>query len=195
VLWPLIVTEPKQCSTIFQRLGRIGACTSRVKLASPRRLPITGEHELAYWLMKSEPDAYSIDDLERDRTEPWDGIRNYQARNIIRDDMKVGDEAFFYHSSCKEPAVVGIMKIASEAYPDPTQFDPEARYYDPKSPKDNPRWMLVEVEFERKLKRPVTLRELKAHPALGDFRLNQRGNRLSIFPVSEAHWNIVLGLE
>ncbi len=150
---------------------------------------------MTYWLMKSEPDAYSIDDLERDRREPWDGIRNYQARNMIRDEMKVGDRAFFYHSSCKVPGVVGVMTIASAAYPDPTQFDPDAEHFDAKSSKDEPRWLLVDVAFERKLNRPITLKELKGHPGLNDFRLNQRGNRLSIFPVSEEHWNLVLGLE
>ncbi len=150
---------------------------------------------MTYWLMKSEPDDYSIDDLERDLREPWDGIRNYQARNMIRDDMKVGDQAFFYHSSCKVPSVVGIMKIASDAYADPTQFDPKNKHYDAKSPEDNPRWLLVDVNFERKMKRPITLKELKDHPGLSDFRLNQRGNRLSIFPVSEDHWNLIVGLE
>jgi predicted RNA-binding protein with PUA-like domain len=150
---------------------------------------------VTYWLMKSEPDDYSIDDLEKDCVEPWDGIRNYQARNMIRDDMTVGDLAFFYHSSCKVPAVVGIMRIASEAYPDPTQFDPKNKHYDPKSPKDKPRWLLVDVAFERKLERPVALKELKEHPGLSEFRLNQRGNRLSIFPVSKEHWDLVLSLE
>ncbi len=150
---------------------------------------------MTYWLMKSEPDAYSIDDLERDRREPWDGIRNYQTRNMIRDEMKIGDRAFFYHSSCEVPSVVGIMKIASEAYPDPTQFDPDSEHFDTKSSKDEPRWLLVDVAFERKLNRPITLKELKGHPGLSDFRLNRRGNRLSIFPVSEEHWNLVLGLE
>jgi predicted RNA-binding protein with PUA-like domain len=151
--------------------------------------------KVTYWLMKSEPDAYSIDDLEKDRMEPWDGIRNYQARNMIRDDMKIGDQAFFYHSSCKVPAVVGVMKIASEAYPDPTQFDKKSNYHDAKSKEDDPRWLLVDVAFERKLSRPVTLKELKEHPALDDFLLNKRGNRLSIFPVSEDHWNVILSLE
>ncbi len=150
---------------------------------------------MTYWLMKSEPNEYSIDDLKKDKLEPWDGIRNYQARNMIRDDMKVGDQAFFYHSSCKVPAVVGLMKIASQAYPDPTQFDPDNNHFDAKSPQDNPRWLLVDVAFERKLDRPITLKELKEHPGLSDFRLNQRGNRLSIFPVSEEHWELVLGLE
>ncbi len=150
---------------------------------------------MGYWLMKSEPDAYSIDDLERDKMEPWDGIRNYQVRNMIRDDMRIGDQAFFYHSSCKVPAIVGIMKIVSAAYPDPTQFDPDSKYYDEKSTDDEPRWLLVDVAFERKTKRPITLSELKKHPGLADFRLTQRGNRLSIFPVSEDHWNLILGLE
>lgn len=150
---------------------------------------------MGYWLMKSEPDAYSIDDLKKDKMEPWDGIRNYQARNMIRDDMKIGDKAFFYHSSCKVPAIVGVMKIASAAYPDPTQFDSRSKYYDEKSKQDEPRWLLIDVAFERKTKRPITLEELKAHPGLGDFRLTQRGNRLSIFPVSKKHWNLILGLE
>jgi len=150
---------------------------------------------VTYWLMKSEPNDYSIDDLESDKNEPWDGIRNYQVRNMIRDDMKVGDRAFFYHSSCKVPSVVGIMMILSDAYPDPTQFDPGDKHFDKKSKPEDPRWLLVDVEFERKLQRPITLKELKDHPALSAFRLNQRGNRLSIFPVDEQHWDLILGLE
>lgn len=150
---------------------------------------------MAYWLIKSEPDAYSIDDLKKDGTEPWDGIRNYQARNMMRDEMKMGDNVLFYHSSCKVPAVTGLAKVASGAYPDPTQFDRRSRYFDEKSKEDAPRWMLVDIAFVRKLKRPVTLRELKEHPGLVDFRLNQRGNRLSIFPVEKKHWDIILGLE
>ncbi len=150
---------------------------------------------MAYWLMKSEPDAYSIDDLERDGREPWDGIRNYQARNMMRDDMRIGDEILFYHSSCKVPAVVGISRVASEPYPDPTQFDPDAKYYDAKSNPDDPRWILVDVEFVRKLDKPVTLTEIKAHPGLDDMILTRRGNRLSIMPVEKAHWDIILGLE
>jgi len=145
--------------------------------------------------MKSEPDAYSIDDLERDGTESWDGIRNYQARNFMRDDMRIGDEVLFYHSSCAEPAVVGIARVASKPYPDPTQFDPDSKYYDEKSKPDDPRWLLVDIGFVRKLARPIPLGELKAHPALAEFRLNQRGNRLSIFPVDKKHWDIVVGLE
>ncbi|MDX1517934.1 MAG: EVE domain-containing protein [Woeseiaceae bacterium] len=150
---------------------------------------------MAYWLMKSEPDTYSIDDLKRDRKEMWDGIRNYQARNMMRDDMQVGDKIFFYHSSCKEPAIVGIAKVASKPYPDPTQFDPDSKYYDPKSSEDDPRWCLVDVRFDRKMKRPITLSELKSHPGLDDMILTRRGNRLSIMPVTDEEWDIVLSME
>lgn len=149
---------------------------------------------MSYWLMKSEPDTYSIDDLARDGRTHWDGIRNYQARNMIRDEMRPGDLAFFYHSSCEVPAVVGVMKIASEAYPDPTQFDRKSKYYDAKSAKEEPRWFVVDVEFERKLSRPVTLAEIREKKSLSDFRLVKRGNRLSVFPVSAKHWKIVQAL-
>ena len=145
--------------------------------------------------MKSEPDVYGIDDLKRDKVEPWDGIRNYQVRNMFRDQMKVGDLAFFYHSNCKPPAVVGIMTIASEAYPDHTQFDPKSRYYDAKSDKENPRWLLVDVKYKRKLKREITLQELKENKKLKDFRLNQKGNRLSVIPVKKSEWDLILDLE
>jgi predicted RNA-binding protein with PUA-like domain len=145
--------------------------------------------------MKSEPDAYSIDDLKRDKREPWDGIRNYQVRNMFRDDMRVGDKAFFYHSSCKVPALVGVMTVASKAYPDPTQFDPESKYFDPKSDPADPRWLLVDVKFSRKLKRPIPLTELKETSGLDGFLLTKRGNRLSVFPVEKKHWDRVLGLE
>ncbi len=145
--------------------------------------------------MKSEPDAYSIDDLKKDKVEPWDGIRNYQVRNMFRDDMRIGDRAFFYHSSCKVPAIVGIMTIVSDAYPDPTQFDPDSKYYDPKSDPNDPRWLLVDVEFERKLERPITLSELKSQPGLEGLRLIKRGNRLSVFPVDKKHWDRILALE
>ncbi len=147
------------------------------------------------WLMKSEPDAYGIDDLKRDRREPWDGIRNYQARNMMRDDMQIGDKVFFYHSNCKDVGVVGVMKVASKPYPDPTQFDPESNYYDPKSNPDNPRWCLVDVQFVKKLGRTISLAEIKADPGLDDMILVRKGNRLSIMPVSEDHWNLILGLE
>jgi predicted RNA-binding protein with PUA-like domain len=150
-----------------------------------------------YWLMKSEPGEFSIDDLmtRRPGTEPWDGVRNYQARNMMRDEMKPGDKAFFYHSACEEPGIVGIMKIAGKAYPDPTAFDPEDKHFDPKSDQENPRWFLVDVEFVRKLKRTISLRELKEHDALADMVLLRRGNRLSIMPVSESDWNTILALE
>jgi predicted RNA-binding protein with PUA-like domain len=145
--------------------------------------------------MKSEPDAYSIDDLECDGREPWDGIRNYQARNMMRDEMNIGDEVFFYHSNCKEPGIVGIMKVASEPYPDPTQFDKKSKYYDPKSNEDNPRWCLVDVEFVRKLSRTITLAEIKAAKGLDGLILTRKGNRLSIMPVEKKHWNKLLSLE
>ncbi len=150
---------------------------------------------MANWLMKSEPDAYSIDDLKRDRREPWDGIRNYQARNMMRDDMKIGDKVFFYHSNCKEPGVVGVMKIASKPYPDPTQFDVDSNYYDAKSNPDDPRWCLVDVAFVKKLKRTISLAEIKAHPGLDDMILVRKGNRLSIMPVSDDDWNLILSME
>ncbi|MGA0266633.1 MAG: EVE domain-containing protein [Lysobacterales bacterium] len=149
---------------------------------------------MAYWLMKSEPGEYSIDDLERDGMEPWDGIRNYQVRNMIRDAMQVGDQAIFYHSSCGVPGAVGTMEIVSDAYPDPTQFDVNDKHFDAKSDPANPRWLLRDVKFLSKFERTVTLKELKAHPGLEDFQLNKRGNRLSIFPVSDEQWKIILGL-
>ncbi len=152
---------------------------------------------MAYWLMKSEPDEFSIDDLKSrpGRREPWDGVRNYQARNMLRDEMKIGDQAFFYHSNCDTPGIVGIVKIASEGYPDPTAFDPEDDHYDPKSDPENPRWYLVDVEFVRKLDRVITLAELKAEPALENMPLTRRGNRLSVMPVAEAEWHHILGME
>jgi predicted RNA-binding protein with PUA-like domain len=150
-----------------------------------------------YWLMKSEPDAFGIDDLknQKNQTEHWDGVRNYQARNFMRDQMKKGDQIFFYHSNCKQPGIVGIAKVAKEAYADHTAFDPEAKYYDPKSDPDNPRWFMVDVKFVRKLKRTITLEELKQMPDLEDFPLVRRGNRLSIMPVTKEQWEIILGLE
>lgn len=147
---------------------------------------------MQYWLMKSEPNKFSIDDLARVKVEPWDGVRNYQARNFMRDEMAVGDRAFFYHSSCKVPGIVGTMEIASEAYPDPTAFDPEDAHYDPKSDADNPTWMLVDVKFLGKLKTPLTLERLKLEPALADTRLLKRGNRLSVFPVDRRHWDYIM---
>ena len=148
-----------------------------------------------YWLMKSEPDAFSIDDLERVRREPWSGVRNYQARNYMRDEMRKGDGVLFYHSSCAEPGVAGIAEVASDAYPDPTQFDRKSAYHDPKSTPEQPRWQLVDVAFRRKLERTIGLAELKADSRLEGFALLQRGNRLSILPVSKAQWDRILALE
>jgi len=150
---------------------------------------------LAYWLMKSEPDVYGIDDLKRDRRDAWEGVRNYQVRNMMRDDMRKGDLAFFYHSNCKEPGIVGVMRITSRGYPDPTQFDPKSKYYDPKSDPANPRWLMVDVSYKKKLKRTISLAELKAQPGLKDFPLVRRGNRLSVMPVSDSDWEFILGLE
>ncbi len=151
-----------------------------------------------YWLMKSEPDAFSIDDLKAmpNKTEHWDGIRNYQARNMMRDDMKKGDLIFFYHSNAKVIGIVGIAKVVKEAYPDFTAFEPESRYFDPKSDPDKPRWFMVDIKFVRKLKRTITLGELKNYSSvLEDMPLLRKGNRLSIMPVSESHWNFILDLE
>ena len=151
---------------------------------------------MACWLMKSEPDAYSIDELEKDGREMWDGIRNYQARNFMRDDMKVGDRVLFYHSNCKPPGVVGIAEVASKAYPDHTAFDPNEKYFDAKSDPDNPRWLMVDIRFVRKLDRKITLEEIKSHAErLEGFPLVRRGNRLSIMPVSGDHWDFILSLE
>jgi len=150
-----------------------------------------------YWLMKSEPDCFSIDDLAArpKQTEMWDGVRNYQVRNMFRDQMKKGDKAFFYHSSCEVPGVVGVMTIASNAYPDPTQFDPKHDHYDPKSKPEEPRWLLVDVKFERKLKKPVTLAMLREHEKhLKGLLVLAPGTRLSVTPVRREHWDYILGL-
>ncbi len=144
--------------------------------------------------MKSEPDAFSIDDLQKVKIEPWDGIRNYQARNFMRDQMRIGDKVFFYHSSCAEPGIVGLMRVHSKPYPDPTAFDSGAKYFDAKSDPENPRWMMVDVKFSRKLKKPILLAELKGYSELQDMKLLQRGNRLSIMPVEEKHWLFIEGL-
>lgn len=148
-----------------------------------------------HWLMKSEPDAFSIDDLKRKGQEAWDGVRNYQARNFMRDGMRVGDKVFFYHSNCDEPGIVGIAEVATDAYPDPSQFDPKSKYFDAASSRDNPRWMLVEVKFVKKLKRTITLKELQADPALVEMPLVRKGNRLSVMPVGAAEWRHILAME
>lgn len=148
-----------------------------------------------HWLMKSEPGDFSIDDLERVRTEPWTGVRNYQARNFMRQ-MKVGDGVLFYHSNTEVPGVYGIGEVVAEAYPDPTQFQPKSKYHDPKATREEPRWFLVDVGFVRKLRRAVTLQEIREHAdALGDFELIRKGSRLSVLPVSAAQWKLLLSLE
>ncbi len=157
------------------------------------------ENTMSYWLMKSEPGEFGIDDLiaSPDRRTYWDGVRNYQARNFMRDDMQPGDRAFFYHSSCPQPGVAGIVRIASEAYPDHTAFDPTDKHFDPRSDPENPRWFMVDIELDRKLNRLIALAELRAFAGdrLDGLALLRRGNRLSITPVSEEHWNFILSLE
>jgi predicted RNA-binding protein with PUA-like domain len=148
-----------------------------------------------HWLMKSEPDAFSIDDLKRKGQEAWDGVRNYQARNFMRDGMRVGDKVFFYHSNCDEPGIVGVAEVATDAYPDPSQFDPKSKYFDPSASRDNPRWMLVEVKFVKKLKRTITLKELQADPALVEMPLVRKGNRLSVMPVGAPEWKHIMAME
>jgi len=145
-----------------------------------------------YWLMKSEPDEFSIDDLERARaqTTAWFGVRNYQARNYMRDEMRVGDRAFFYHSSCAEPGIAGVVEISKLAYPDATQFDPKGPYYDAKSTRDAPRWVNVDVKLVRKTPL-ITVPTLRSTPGLEDMVTLRRGNRLSITPVTSAEWKII----
>lgn len=151
---------------------------------------------MGYWLMKSEPGEFSIDDLMNmpGQTEHWDGVRNYQARNMMRDAMKTGDRVFFYHSNCKEPGIVGIMEVVRESYPDFTAFDPDDKHFDPKSDPDKPRWFMVDVRFVEKFPRTITLKELKQRPELEQLALVRRGNHLSIMPVTEEQWRFILGL-
>ncbi|HYW91133.1 MAG TPA: EVE domain-containing protein [Gammaproteobacteria bacterium] len=149
---------------------------------------------MRHWLMKSEPDVFSLDDLKAAGTDHWDGVRNYQARNIMRDEMQLGDRAFFYHSNCAEPGIVGIMEIARAGYPDHTAFNPDDPHYDPKSDRDKPRWYMVDVRYLRHLPRVVALRELKSHPELAGMPLVRRGNRLSVMPVTEDQWHFILSL-
>ena len=151
-----------------------------------------------HWLIKSEPDSFSIDTLKAapKQTTAWDGVRNFQARNMLRDSMKKGDLAFFYHSSCDVPGIAGIVSIAKEGYPDASAFDPKSDYYDPESKRDAPRWFVVDVKLERKLKRIITLEELRQRASkLADFALLRRGNRLSVMPVSKKDWDFILSLE
>jgi len=147
---------------------------------------------MRYWLLKSEPDEFSIDDLAaaKNRTTAWFGVRNYQARNFMRDQMRLGDRAFFYHSSCPEPGIAGTVEISAQAYPDATQFDRKGAYYDPKASPEAPRWVSVDVTLVAKT-RLIPLSELRAHAALARMRVLQRGNRLSVTPVDPAEWAFI----
>ena len=154
---------------------------------------------MRYWLMKTEPTTFSVEDLERAKrhTTPWDGVRNYQARNMLRDEMKKGDLAFLYYSSTDVPGIVALMKIVKEGYPDPTAFDRKHHHYDPDSDPAKPRWFMVDVQLERRLTRVITLEELRKHATkeLKNMVLLRRGNRLSVTPIEPAEWKFILSLE
>ncbi len=147
---------------------------------------------MRYWLMKSEPSEYSIDDLARDGFVPWYGVRNYQARNFMRDQMQVGDGVLFYHSTCAEPGIAGLAEVATLAYPDATQFDPDGNYFDPKATEDTPRWFNVDVKVVRKT-RLMPLSEIREYPELANMRVLAKGNRLSITPVDPDEWRFIVG--
>ena len=149
-----------------------------------------------YWLMKTEPNTYSIDDLakEKKKTTTWEGVRNYQARNLLRDDIKKGDRVLFYHSACKEPAVVGLAVVSREGYPDSFAFDPKSKYFDAKSKKDSPTWFMVDVKLEAKFAQPVTLAELREQASLKDMVLLQKGSRLSVQPVKKTEFDRIVKL-
>ena len=175
----------------------------RFLLQLPSAQPIAGEviknvdihkNNMRYWLMKSEPDETSIDDAlaAKDQTVAWTGVRNYQARNFMRDQMQIGDGVLFYHSGCARPGIAGIAQVASTSYPDPTQFDPKSPYHDPKSSPDNPRWLLVDVRALKKI-RLIGLPELRAEAELADMLVLRRGNRLSITPVTTREWCHIVG--
>lgn len=146
---------------------------------------------MAYWLMKSEPDVYGIEHLEKEGVNMWEGCRNYTVRNFIRDEMKIGDLAFFHHSNSSPSGIIGTMEIVSDPYPDPTQWDPESHYYDPKSPKENPRWFVRDVKFRSKFSRLISLDELRQTPGLESMLVIRKGQRLSIMPVTPEEWEIV----
>jgi len=145
-----------------------------------------------YWLMKSEPETYSFDDLKREKVAGWDGVRNYQARNFMRDEMKTGDGVLFYHSSCAEPAIMGIAEVLKEGYPDKTAWDKKSEYFDAKSSKENPRWYQVDIKYKKEFDKPVTLSALKSNPKLKDMKVVQKGQRLSVQPVTKEEFAEVL---
>ena len=147
-----------------------------------------------YWLFKSEPDCFSIDDLNRrpKQTAHWDGVRNYQVRNLLRDEIKVGDQGFFYHSSCTPPGIAGIVEVVKNGYPDFTAWDLQSEHYDPKSTAENPRWYMVDVKFVKKFSRFITLTEIKNHPKLETMLILRKGNRLSITPVTQGEWRTIV---
>ncbi|QSH39373.1 EVE domain-containing protein [Candidatus Kaiserbacteria bacterium] len=147
-----------------------------------------------YWLFKTEPTSYGIDDLMRDKREHWDGVRNYQARNMLRDDIKKGDMVIFYHSSCKVPAAVGVAEVVKEGYPDFTAWDPQSEHPDSKSTQEKPLWFMVDISFRKKFKNPVALQDMRTISKLSDMRLLQRGNRLSLFPISKKHFDTLVEL-
>ena len=149
---------------------------------------------MKYWLMKSEPSVYGIEDLQRDKRTSWGGVRNYQVRNMFRDEFAKGDLAFFYHSSCDEPGIVGTMKVMGVAYPDPAQFDPESEYFDPRSRRESPAWLAVDVQFQRRFRQPVSLDALRRHPGLEGMLILRRGNRLSVTPVTGVEAQVILSL-
>lgn len=149
-----------------------------------------------YWLLKSEPETFSIDDLSKrpKQTEHWDGVRNYQVRNMLRDEIKKGDLGFFYHSNCTPPGIIGIVEVVKEGYPDHFAWDPRSKYFDPKSSPENPRWYMVDVKLVRKFPRLISLEEIKLHPRLKNMLINRKGNRLSITPVTAEEWKVIEGM-
>ena len=147
-----------------------------------------------YWLVKSEPDVYSIDHLAEEGTAEWDGVRNYQARNFMRDDMKVGDQVLYYHSNTKPPGIVGLARVCRESYPDHTSWDPDSGYFDTKSTPESPRWFMVDLEFVEKFAEPITLAELKADPALEGMLVTKKGQRLSVQPVDKEHFEHIVAI-
>lgn len=149
---------------------------------------------MKYWLFKSEPHVYSIDDLKKEKKCYWEGVRNYQARNLLRDTIKKGDQVLFYHSNAKPPGVAGIAEVVKEGYPDHTQFEESSKYFDPKSKADDPRWFMVDVKFIKKFKNLVSLEQLKNTTGLDEMMVTKRGARLSIQPVTKKEWNIVTKL-